>query len=207
MPTLECEVCGRKFRVFPSRIKQAERKGSRVRFCSMKCRTIAYTGEGNPMYGKKHRRESVEKMIRNPNRPKFKCGKGNPNYKRFPESLLTKEKERILRRLFFQYVSYERIAQKLGTSKNTIYKWVKGLGLKRDYRTIRAIRKQLIREVGKCERCGYNRVKDILLLHHKDGNRRNNMRENLIIICPTCHEEIHYIEGTGRYNRSEENQT
>lgn len=44
-----------------------------------------------------------------------------------------------------------------------------------------------------CERCGYNK-KEILHVHHKDRNRKNNKLTNLELICPNCHYEEHYLE-------------
>lgn len=37
-----------------------------------------------------------------------------------------------------------------------------------------------------CEECGI-KESDILEVHHKDGNRKNNNLSNLIILCPNCH--------------------
>ncbi|MBI4788964.1 MAG: HNH endonuclease [Chloroflexi bacterium] len=31
----------------------------------------------------------------------------------------------------------------------------------------------------------------ILVTHHKDGNRKNNRQENLLVVCPNCHVRIH----------------
>jgi 5-methylcytosine-specific restriction endonuclease McrA len=45
---------------------------------------------------------------------------------------------------------------------------------------------------GKCERCGYNK-REILNVHHKDRNRKNNELSNLELICPNCHSEEHYL--------------
>lgn len=42
-----------------------------------------------------------------------------------------------------------------------------------------------------CNRCGFNRVPTILLVHHKDRNRENNELENLEVLCPNCHTEEH----------------
>ena len=39
----------------------------------------------------------------------------------------------------------------------------------------------------KCENCKYDKHKEILEVHHIDGNRKNNSLENLIILCPNCH--------------------
>ena len=43
----------------------------------------------------------------------------------------------------------------------------------------------------KCERCGYDRSRDVLETHHRDGNRKNNDLSNLQVLCPTCHKETH----------------
>jgi Zn finger protein HypA/HybF involved in hydrogenase expression len=43
----------------------------------------------------------------------------------------------------------------------------------------------------KCHYCNYNRYVDVLQVHHLDENRNNNALENLRIVCPTCHSEIH----------------
>lgn len=42
----------------------------------------------------------------------------------------------------------------------------------------------------KCEICGYDDCIDILQVHHIDGNRNNNKKENLIIMCPNCHAKV-----------------
>lgn len=57
-----------------------------------------------------------------------------------------------------------------------------------------ALKMQLLRIRGKaCERCGYSRF-EILQVHHKDRNRKNNDVSNLQLICPNCHCEEHYLE-------------
>ena len=69
------------------------------------------------------------------------------------------------------------------------------LGRPRDkVEEIRSIKIRLLQARGeKCERCGYNKS-EILQVHHKDRNRRNNDFKNLEIICPNCHFEDHYLE-------------
>jgi hypothetical protein len=55
------------------------------------------------------------------------------------------------------------------------------------------VRSVLLGERGKrCELCGYNRVPDIVILHHIDGAGTANHPDNLIFLCPTCHAEEHY---------------
>jgi 5-methylcytosine-specific restriction endonuclease McrA len=46
---------------------------------------------------------------------------------------------------------------------------------------------------GKCERCGYSK-REILHVHHKDRDRKNNGLDNLELICPNCHFEDHHLE-------------
>lgn len=43
-----------------------------------------------------------------------------------------------------------------------------------------------------CSICGYDKLPEILQVHHKDGNRLNNEPVNLEILCPNCHYEKHY---------------
>jgi|688.fasta_scaffold347514_1 hypothetical protein len=57
----------------------------------------------------------------------------------------------------------------------------------------RYIKKFLLEKRGqKCEECGWNKInpntnKCPLEIHHRDGNYKNNIEENLQILCPNCH--------------------
>jgi len=51
----------------------------------------------------------------------------------------------------------------------------------------------------KCERCKWNEEPGVLQIHHVDRNRRHNGDENLILLCPNCHEVDHFKAGDGRY--------
>lgn len=42
-----------------------------------------------------------------------------------------------------------------------------------------------------CAICGYNNYSEVLEVHHIDGDRANNDMNNLIILCPNCHTEMH----------------
>lgn len=42
-----------------------------------------------------------------------------------------------------------------------------------------------------CEICHWDKLVDVLQVHHIDENRENNAVENLIILCPICHRIIH----------------
>lgn len=50
-----------------------------------------------------------------------------------------------------------------------------------------------------CNRCGYAEYPEVLVVHHKDRNRDNNLPSNLEILCPTCHEVEHFSHGDGRF--------
>ena len=58
----------------------------------------------------------------------------------------------------------------------------------------RSIKLRLLETRGEqCERCSYNKY-EILQVHHKDRDRRNNVLDNLELICPNCHYEEHFLE-------------
>jgi len=60
--------------------------------------------------------------------------------------------------------------------------------------TARSLKTRLFEKRGQmCERCGYE-SKNILQVHHKNRNNKDNRLENLEIICPNCHCEEHYGE-------------
>lgn len=42
-----------------------------------------------------------------------------------------------------------------------------------------------------CEQCGYDKHPEILGVHHKDRDRKNNERSNLQVLCPNCHSIKH----------------
>ena len=51
-------------------------------------------------------------------------------------------------------------------------------------------RERLRRKYTSCQTCGLAES-DILVIHHKDGNPKNNVESNLMVICPNCHARIH----------------
>ncbi len=53
----------------------------------------------------------------------------------------------------------------------------------------------------KCQRCSYSKF-EILQVHHKDRNRKNNLLNNLELICPNCHYEEHYLLRTQQKSES-----
>ena len=60
----------------------------------------------------------------------------------------------------------------------------------------KALKIRLLEARGKkCEKCDYDKF-EILQVHHKDENRKNNDLQNLELICPNCHFEKHYLENS-----------
>lgn len=58
----------------------------------------------------------------------------------------------------------------------------------------RVLKLRLVEKRGsKCERCDYCKI-EVLQIHHKDRNRRNNKLENLELVCPNCHFEEHHLK-------------
>jgi len=45
-----------------------------------------------------------------------------------------------------------------------------------------------------CHRCDFKQKPEILIVHHKDRDRSNNLLDNLEILCPNCHATEHYGE-------------
>lgn len=51
-----------------------------------------------------------------------------------------------------------------------------------------------------CAECGYDKYPEVLQVHHIDRDRSNNDIENLVILCPTCHEVDHFLSNDGRFS-------
>lgn len=54
-------------------------------------------------------------------------------------------------------------------------------------------RDSALKEYGyKCMRCGYDKHKAAIVVHHKDHNRANNSINNLEVLCANCHAIHHW---------------
>lgn len=45
---------------------------------------------------------------------------------------------------------------------------------------------------GNCERCGEETPVPVAQVHHIDRDRMNDNRDNLLVLCDSCHREEHY---------------
>lgn len=48
---------------------------------------------------------------------------------------------------------------------------------------------------GICDDCGYSECPSILVKHHIDGNKKNEVDSNLVKLCPNCHARRHSPNG------------
>lgn len=84
--------------------------------------------------------------------------------------------------------------------------WNKGKRSKTDdYLSWSTLRKMVLeKKENKCEICYLTNWLDKPItfeIHHKDGNRENNKEENLQLLCPNCHSQIHNHKGRNRKSR------
>lgn len=86
--------------------------------------------------------------------------------------------------------------------------WSKGRSLKKlgEYKKKEGVKTLLIKRRGhKCECCGLTRwmERDITLeVHHIDGKRKNNVAENLTLLCPNCHSYTPNWRGRNRNKKA-----
>ena len=101
--------------------------------------------------------------------------------------------------------------------KTYIQNWKKGKedGMRGEYQISSYIKTYLFEKYkNKCARCGWGETnlytnKIPLEIEHIDGNYKNNMEENLILLCPNCHSLTSTYKGAnlnkGRSSRKKYN--
>lgn len=124
-----------------------------------------------------------------PRIPNVTCAYCNKKFYR-PKNKLKNSKSG----LFFCCRKHKDLGQKLESGITEIHPTHYGTAKIPDYRKIAFSTKEKV-----CEMCGYNKTPQILQVHHIDENRENNSLDNLQVLCPNCHLEIHYARGTGLY--------
>ena len=85
--------------------------------------------------------------------------------------------------LYFCCREHKDLAQRIENNNQEL--WLPHYGSSKEYRA------KALREYGRsCSHCGYDEL-DINVVHHIDRNRDNNELDNLLVVCPNCHEAIH----------------
>jgi 5-methylcytosine-specific restriction endonuclease McrA len=101
-------------------------------------------------------------------------------------------------RLKQQGYSYQAIGALYGLSRQRVHQIISGYqqihdDLKERNGRYRQIHASVIkRDNNKCQKCG---IDGNLLVHHIDGNDRNNRFANLITLCSNCHLALHRPNG------------
>lgn len=113
-------------------------------------------------------------------------------------------------------IDFEKPISKLGNSKSGLFfccRKHKDLGQRFEnglteihpphYKGIGNYREIAFKAYGKlCSVCGYNKISNVLEVHHIDRNRSNNSVDNLSVLCPNCHQENHFLNEDGRFTKS-----
>lgn len=157
-----CERCGSEYRLI---------NGGTARFCSRSCSNSKNQTEESKKKISIGVKKSIEKLrISNPEKLKRRWEK---------ERLSDEHKKKISNGLILYNKKKEQFYKKC--VKENKYEL-----LSRPAR-----RKFLLEETNNsCEICKNNKWLDKpiwLEIHHKDGNNKNNRRENLLVVCLNCH--------------------
>jgi HNH endonuclease len=187
-----CAQCGKEFERWPSKIALAK---SGLQFCSNACRgahkSAQFGGHDSTCHhcGKIFRRPpsgdgkdrsfcsracydaSRQNDVDTRNRPVGRCGKNPVQCQHCGKTFYVKTS--VLSSRTNLYCS--RACKRLGSVTT-------GSHIPKEY-----IRRTQPRQ---CTVCGID-DSDVLEIHHKDRNRKNNKLENLIVLCANCHTKIH----------------
>ena len=93
-----------------------------------------------------------------------------------------------------------------------IERWKQGLekGMKGEYNLSAYIRRYMLEKANyKCEKCGWNKINPFtgkipLEIEYIDGNYRNNVESNLMVLCPNCHSLTATYKGANKGNGRKE---
>lgn len=121
-----------------------------------------------------------DKRSANSTQVQLTCAYCQKTFTRSPSSL-NKSKSG----LYFCCREHKDLAQRLESGPAFVEIRPEHYGINNDYRTL-ALRNY----PHQCAVCGWNQDVDVLQVHHIDQNRQNNDLNNLIILCPTCHQKL-----------------
>lgn len=175
-----CKHCGRKFLSWDKQANQ---------FCSRRCSALE--------------REKTLAPTRRKPIPSWTCkncgaafqrrrGKNDPMYCGDRCKMDALQKTRITLTCKYCGTSFETTAMNHRAKFCSQRCWVESKGKRIRTAELKARLKESGREE-KCEQCGYDKVKKILHVHHKDRNMTHNALENLEFLCPNCHAIEHRV--------------
>ena len=113
-----------------------------------------------------------------------------------------------------RFCSYECANASKKDAKIQEWKQGKHNGLNGTSQLAAFVRKYMLEKADyKCSKCGWHEVNPTtglipLEVHHKDGNYRNNIEDNLEVLCPNCHSltpNFKALNKEGREERKGEN--
>jgi hypothetical protein len=165
-PNTECAWCKNPFWIKPSR-RHLSRSG--LHFCGKSCKDIAQGIDGLPELRLKHYGDKA------PSRFCGECKKSLTNSQRGGKSCSAQcNRDRIQRESLANWLSGEDDGVRGEGTAGFIRRW---LHAKHD---------------SKCQKCDWTAIHSVtgkvpLTINHIDGNWRNNLPENLELICPNCH--------------------
>lgn len=212
---LNCQKCNKEYAVKIT--EQAYDKGKYIKFCCRSCANSRMFSEETKLKKSLIAKTSERVKIANSKKKKFKESKISER-QHFANRFNTEEKKRELFIKIKKWIEENKslfyIFQKLECSRGTLKRYLKNnninykgnCGGKGDFDVnpftenskhgIDTIRKQIkeknLLNYNNCNKCGiseWNKIKINLELHHKNGNRKDNRLENLIILCPNCHSQ------------------
>lgn len=164
---VSCLQCGKSFMQRPGELAKSKKRGKNIgMFCSRDCSTL---------YNVAHRSKPE---------PNCKCAKCGALFYR-SKSRMTLSKSG----LFFCNKACKDKAQSFESGLQEIWPDHYGEGKRVKYRKL-----AINHYGGRCQECGLDTV-EILIVHHKDGNRDNNAIANLEVLCPNHHAIKHCKDG------------
>ncbi len=167
-------------------------------------------GRINPMLGKYHRKSSKELMSIT-RKGLFREGKLKPR------PLTIREKENIRKRMIEDNPMYNsETRKKVGQTKirrgtsagENNPAWRGGISFKPYGLAFNnQLKEQIrIRDNHQCQQCHIlqSDSKQQLCVHHIDFNKQNNIPDNLMSLCRSCHGKLQFIKGGRNENQSRE---
>lgn len=170
---IKCDYCDIGFDRNPSEVNRSERLG-RKQFCTRSCASKA--------------KRLAETVHHEPNVVCAYCSK--PFYKR-PSNFCNSKHE-----IYFCCREHKDLGQRIENGIVEIHPPHYGSNNSINYRKIAFEHHPSI-----CADCGWNKVPEILEVHHLDHNRLNNNPQNLLPLCPTCHNIRHFESKRGRWGK------